>query len=488
MRNRDLLDALCWSVLSALLLLLIPIGHISADGLGQSHLFSAGFSRWNPNHLLVEPLGSWWLGLADPTSRAEAADHLRQLSILAGSLAVGLFRFGVARRLTTTRLAANHATAWLAFSSAFLRLWVLDEVYMTQIPAVVGVAWLVLRYLERPSFSRSVAAGASVALAAAFFIQNLLLGPALSLALIRRPKHAAGVLIGMLAAVPVFVAASPTPDILHWMTSYGGGIVPPRVELAYGMNDLWMSVARAFYGSACALVDLSPLVAMFRDLSDLNLWPAGAFLAGCVALFSALRERFQPALLLFGVWAAAVLGFGIYWNNSDDQFYVQLAVPFAALAARLPLRSKAAVLGMLALLFNLVDVASRRIFYPRQERLAMIERELGEAGLIIYPGFDEMEVLLALKPVAPSVSFTDYSVRMPAEEGLEDLFHTIFGVLREGRPVAVVDTVGVAPTRPPWKFLTRMGYDQAKVVDMLDSFALELVPERLGPFTVHWIR
>lgn len=488
MRNPDFFDALCWSLLSAILLLLLPIGHVSPDGLGQSHLFSAGFTRWNPNHLLVEPLGAWWMGLADSSSRAEAVDHLRRLSILAGSLAAGLFRFGVARRLTTTRLSANYATAWLAFSSAFLRLWVLDEVYMTQMPAVVGVAWLVLRYLEKPSFSRSIALGVSVALSAAFFIENLLLAPALALALIRRPKHAAGVLLGTLALVPVFAAASPTPDILHWITSYGGGSVPPRVELAYGANDLWMSIARAFYGSACALVDLSPLVAMFRDLTALNLWPAGAFLAGTLALLAGVRARSRPAFLLFGVWAAAVLGFGIYWNNSDDQFYVQLAVPFAALAASLPVRSKAAVLGMLALLFNLVDVGSRRIFYPRQERLAMIERELGDAGLIIYPGFDEMEVLLALKPVAPSVSFTDYSVRMPAEEGLEDLFHTILGELREGGSVAVVDTVDVAPTRPPWKFLARMGYDHAKVVDMLDSFALELVPERPGPFTVRWIR
>ena len=183
-----------------------------------------------------------------------------------------------------------------------------------------------------------------------------------------------------------------------------------------------------------------------------------------------------------------MLGFGIYWNNSDDQFYVQLAVAFAALASRLPLKSRAALLGMLALLFNVVDVASRRVFYPRQERLAMIERELGEAGLIVHPGFDEMDVLLALKPVAPSISLTDYSVRHPPKEGLEDLFFTILNVLREGRSVAVVDTIDVSPSRPPWKFLKRMGYDHARVVDTLDSFALEHAPERVGPFSVRWIR
>lgn len=484
----DLRDALCWSFLSALVLLLLPVGHVSPDGLGQSQGFAAGFSAWNPNHLLVEPLGAWWMGLAEPASLEKAVDHLRRLSMLAGSLAVGLFRFGVARRLAPTRLAANQATAWLAFSSAFLRLWILDEVYMTQMPAVVGVAWLALRYLERPSFPRSLAAGASVALAAAFFIENLLLGPALALALWRRPKHAAGVLLGQLVAAPVFAAAwiaSRSPHgFVDWITSYAGGAQPVRLEQAFGMADVFLSTGRALYGSACALVDLAPLVAAFRDQQMDVTVPlrAAAFLAACCAL---LFARGRSALLLAGVLAAAVLAFGIYWDNSDDQFYVQLAVAFGAAGARL--KGKAAVLGMVALLWNVVDVAHRRVLYPRQERLAMIERELGGAGLVVYPGFDELEVLLALEPVAPVVSLTGYSVGFPPEEGLKKLSSTIRGTLREGRPVAVVDVVDVHPGRPPWKFLERMGYDHARVVEALGSFATER-PERAGPFTVRWIR
>jgi hypothetical protein len=487
MRSTDLRDALCWFFLSALVLLLLPIGHVSPDGLGQSQNLSAGFSRWNPNHLLVEPLGAWWMSLSDIGSRAEAADHLRRLSILAGSLAAGLFRFGVAKRLAQSRLAANHATAWLAFSSAFVRLWVMDEAYMVQMPAVVGVAWLILQYMEQPTVPRSLAAGLSVTLAAAFFIENLLLGPALVLALWKRPKHAAGALIGTLATVPVFAAAwasSPTSHgFLDWLTRYGGGSESPRVESAYGMTDLFVSTARALYGSACALVDLTPVVAAFRDQMDLTVpLRAAAFVAACCAL---LFVRDRSALLLAAIWAAAVLAFGIYWNNSDDQFYVQLAVAFGALGARL--RGQAVVLGMIALLWNVVDVGYRRVLYPRQERLATIEKELGEAGLIVYPGFDEMEVLLELKPVAPAVSMTSYSVQLPAEEGLERLSDGIGETLAQGLPVALVDIVDVPPTRSPWKFLRRMGYGHEEVVEAVRRFPLEPA-HRFGPFTVRWIR
>jgi hypothetical protein len=120
--RRDLADALAWLLVSAILLCLIPIGWVSADGIGQGLSFAAGFHRWNPNHLLVEPLGAGWLDLFDPGSRGEIADSLKRLSILAGALAVGLFRFGVAGRLAESRLAANWGTAWMAFGSAFSRL------------------------------------------------------------------------------------------------------------------------------------------------------------------------------------------------------------------------------------------------------------------------------------------------------------------------------------------------------------------------------
>ena len=493
--RRDLPDALAWLVLSAVLLSLIPIGWVSADGVGQSLSYAAGFQRWNPNHLLVEPLGVAWLGLLDPGfSRSEGVDHLKRLCILAGALAAGLFRFGVAGRLASSRLAANHGTAWMAAGSAFSRLWISDEIHMVQMPAVVLVAVLVLRYLDRPSLSRAVAVGASVTLAAAFFLENLLLGPALAAGLLvrRRPAHAAATRGATLAATAlvfggIWAGSRSSQGPLEWLTRYGGGSQAPRVESAYGvepgLTGLAESTVRTVYGAACALVDLAPAVAAFRD--GLAIGPA---LLRLLAFASALTllTGFRDNRFLVVAWAAAVLAFGIFWNNSDDQFYFQLSVAFGALASRMPVRPALLVLSLFALLWNAVDLVDRRILYPREERLALM-RTLDGAGLIVYPGFDEIEVLLQLEPPkARSISFTGLAVRYPAPEGMRVLAADIDRTLAAGRPVALLDLFDTPPQSSPWKFLHRLGYEHDDVLEMLDRYPAEA--RRLGLFTLRWVR
>ncbi|HYG61269.1 MAG TPA: glycosyltransferase family 39 protein, partial [Thermoanaerobaculia bacterium] len=221
------------------------MGHVSNDGLGHSFAFAEGSWRINPNHLLFEPLGAWWQGLwtrIDP-DRAPV-DALKLLSGLSGALAAGLFRWGVAGRLAESRWAANHATAWLAFSSAFLRLWISDEIHMIQMPFVVAAAVMALRYLERPALSRALATGAAVGLAGLGFISNLLLGPALALGLAwwhlrRRDARSAvtaiaGIGVGSaVVAGSAFLAvwaSSPAPvGFVDWLTRYGGGAPGERV-------------------------------------------------------------------------------------------------------------------------------------------------------------------------------------------------------------------------------------------------------------------
>src|SRR5439155_10880 len=84
-------DACVWAVLSALVLGLAPIGVVSGDGLAQSLSYTLGTWRWNPNHLLLEPVGAWWQGMLTHLDVPLAPpDVLTRLSVVCGSLALGL--------------------------------------------------------------------------------------------------------------------------------------------------------------------------------------------------------------------------------------------------------------------------------------------------------------------------------------------------------------------------------------------------------------
>jgi hypothetical protein len=519
-RKEDRIDALLWLAVAIAVLFTIPIGFVSNDGLGHSRSFAAGSWRVNPNHILFEPLGAWWQQAWMRSGYGgEPVDTLKLLSALAGALAAALFRWGVAPRLAGTRWEANHATAWMAFSSAFLRLWVSDETHMIQMPFLVAVAWLTLLYLERPSSRRCLILGMAVGLAALTFISNLLLGATVAVVLaawhLRRREtrlavtSAATVGLGVaLAAGPVFLLAwisSPgSPGLLEWLTHYGGGRQGSRVELAYGLVRSWRglaeSVVRACYGMASALVDLTPIAAAVRDRqapSPEAVLGALAFLVASAALlhglWNALREPAQPAnrgaLLLTLSWLVAILGFGIFWNNSDDQFYFQMAPAFGALAARTTARrSRIGILLVLScagLLWNLIDVGSHRVFYPRHERMALLEREAQGACLVVYPGFDEPELLLAMsRPAVDRLAITQLAVRYPVDEGMRVLKSRIESCLDIGGRVVLVDLFDTPSERSPWKFLRRLGYDHATVERILESLPVEEASRRVGPFTV----
>jgi hypothetical protein len=500
-RRTDRRDALLWLTLPLLLLALIPIGSVSADGIGQSGRFAAGSWRLNPNHLLFEPLGAAWQSLLGPGAPREAAvDHLKRLSLLAGALAAALFRIGIASRLATSRFAANHATAWLALSSAFSRLWVSEETHMIQMPAVVLVAALALLTLERPTFRRGLATGMAVALAAACFVSNLLLAPALAVALSFRARWraAGGVLAGTTTTAGLLFSAAwllarPGISFLAWLTHYSG-TRDPRLDLAYGLqptlSGIFHAAARAVYGAASALVDLAPAVAAIRE-GRIEFFRLLACLAACAVLgYAAGRSRKDPVSLLAAAMTAAVVLFGFLWDNSDDQFYFQLAVVAGMVVARLPLRPAILVLSGGVLLWNVGDLVTRRVFYPRAERLAILRTELGDACLVVYPGYEDLESLLTLAELEKKgirrLSVTSLATSHPPGEGLAELSAAVASC--GNRPVALVDLYDTPPDQNPWQFLRRLGYERAKVQEALSRFPVESASRPLGPFTLRWLR
>ena len=555
------LDAGLWFAFCVLALFAIPVGFVSNDGLGHSRSFASGEWPLNPNHLLFEPLGAGWQSLWARLAPGRAGvDALKLLSALAGAAAVALFRLRVVPLVPLlvekggrsgrieqlepdgSRWRANYATAWVGLSSAFLRLWVSDEIHMIQMPFVIGLAGEALRLLAVPSWRGGLRAGVAAGLATLAFISNALLAVSLALSIVlfrpaaggRRPAHlaVAGLAVAaLLVTLPVFLfaagravgergAVAGTGGTLAWLSHgrLGGDGALARGESGYGLElgprGLGEALLRAGYGAASALVDLQPLAAAVRD-RERPTWAAIlgglACLAGAAVMLRGvvccLEARSSSPLrrvgLLAFVWGLPILGFGVLWNNSDDQFYFQLAPIFGLLAAiSVPSTSRRKLwllLGLGALFFNLADVTARRILYPRAERIAELSAATDGACLVVVPGFDEAELVLRLAPqvaAPPRLSIVDLATRWPPEEGLARLERRISDCIRSGRSghgghdagrVVFVDLFDTPPARNPWKYLRRLGYSHGEVLSRLEPVARASPTVPTGPFLLRSI-
>ncbi|HYG61191.1 MAG TPA: hypothetical protein VEL74_01310, partial [Thermoanaerobaculia bacterium] len=206
---------------------------------------------------------------------------------------------------------------------------------------------------------------------------------------------------------------------------------------------------------------------------------------GWGAVGSGGRQKGGSILLAFA-WLLTVLGFGLFWNNSDDQFYFQLAVAFGALAARIP-RGPILALSCVGLLWNLVDVGHRHVLYPRQERIALLEKEIRGACLVVYPGFDEASMLLALSEAGRETArlpITNLATTLPPEEGTRALADRVRGCVETGGRVVLLDLYDTPPDRNPWKFLRRLGYERSDLHAVLAGLPVDKASRRVGPFRV----
>jgi hypothetical protein len=193
--------------------------------------------------------------------------------------------------------------------------------------------------------------------------------------------------------------------------------------------------------------------------------------------------------MLVGAWLIAILGFGIYWNNSDDQFYFQLAVAFGALVTTVPVDRRHAgllLLGCAPLLWNAAESTTARVMYPRQELTALLATNLAGTGLLVYPGQEEVDQLRQLmKPkLSPSklLSITSLA-ELYGPAGLDTLDARMARMLGQGGRIDIVNVYDVPDYRQPWTALREMGYSHDTVRARLDRFTSGARVRRVDRFT-----
>lgn len=518
----DWTDALVWTLVPTVVLAAVDIGFVSGDAVKHANAFARGTWSLNPNHLLMEPVAAAWFRFTETVGLgATGPDQLKHLSILAGAVSVGLYRGTVAPMLRSSRAARNVSTAFLCSGYAFLALWISGEPIMLQMPFLVLSSLAVLHYAMRPGPSRAGAMGATFGVAGLFFISNWVVAAFVVFALlVWRGRQAGGwrpsvveaasmgggtLAVGSVSMLAGWRISRPSVGLLEWVTRYAGEV--PTSETVYGVGGFQLdnavkALARGVYGSAMAVVDVSPTVAAFRGEIPVGpaavLSPIVLLLAAAVLGFLAWRyvsqqqERTPGLVAILAGWTLGVYAFGVYFNNSDDQFFFQLAVPLAMLAGttdwhRLPARMYCVIAVMLILTWNYGYVAATQVFYPRQDRLEELATETRGAALVVYPGHDEPGRLFHLLPDSVRStrwSLMELSARHPPESGLRKLTDSIRSVLRRGGEVRIINVIDDHPLEHPWKNLSAKGYGHGEVVRALESVGYLRVAGDSGAFSV----
>jgi hypothetical protein len=493
-RKTRIVDSLIWFVgVSILLLLFLPVGYVSGDTVPLAVRLVDGTWLWNPNRLLMEPTAWVWLQFLSPLrTELSVPDQLSALSMLCGAVSIGVVRGWIAPSVARRRWVANFATAWFALGSAWSIVLLYGYPVMLQMPFLVLMTALLLRSENGSNIPLLAAAGFAGGLAALAWISNALIVASLGLwvgVLAWRRCGPSGavprvVIFGgcslLSLFLPLFLVWSQVEvtdlGFLSWLRAYGGGADSQIAEgygVDFGLTAMGTALVRTGYGAAMAIVDLSPVATWFRggEIDGIRigsrLFAAAMGAATLLILIvgglrnSLLRSAQRvEILLLIAAWVAPVLLFGFLWDNSDDKFYFQLAIPLAIGWGTMdwwwtkkwwPM----IVLACVPLLFNAFDVMDRYVLYDREGKVGALTQAYAAADLVIIPGYEDVDKLSYFVPVWEERrrSITWFADRYAPEVGLRELK----GMLSEAREscqrVVVVDIMARGPTGNPWTFL-----------------------------------
>lgn len=502
------MDALLWAVVPALVLTVVGVGAVNGDAIRHANSFVDGSWGLNPNHLVMEPVAAAWFQLASELEwGASHVDRLKLLDIWAGGVALGLFRLLVAPAVAERRMRRNLSTLVLGGLQAFIAYWISGEPIILQVVVLVLAAHCLIRFVQAPGVARAVWTGAGFALAALFFVSNAVVG-AFTLAgvsvwsSVRTDetvsfRHAGGFLLGaaglgMAGMLAGWMAAAPGTDLWTWVTSYAGEVsLGDHVFGVEGLapGNLAEATTRAVYGMAIAFVDVAPTVDAARGQISWGMRPAVAPIAAAsvgvallYCLYRSWRAEGQPRMLAAGMtgWVVGVIAFGIVYNNSDSQYFVQIAVPAAVLVAAVPENRRSSAPDRLALLalaasvvWNFGSAFTTQISYPRSKRLDRLGEEVRGGSLVIYPGADTVGRLLHLLPdtlYEQRLSMMTWSDRY-RDDGLDALADSIRRVLARGGDLRIVGVYDAPDERQPWSILARRGYTPAKVTGLFAEYS-----------------
>lgn len=493
---------------------------------------------WNPNHLLMDPVGYYWHGLI--TALGSNEGPLFSFKLLSGLSAVislvifhsVLLTLGV--RSTSVRI---FGVLGLFFSKNFLSMGITEEFFIIQMPFLIAGLWFLVKWWMTPDkqqnfFNDLFLSGVMLAVASAVIINNVvvLFFVGLAVAFIRPTPgkmNLGNPIVLWTGAASVclplfmlgFLLSGSDDGLLAWVTSYQGSTENPSQQL-YGLEwdaaGVLAAFARLSFNTVANFLDTAGLGTALKSLVfsypleykinwlqlALNTLMVSMLVIGLafVTVWILRTIRHANFLKILIIWILAYMLFNFFWNDSADQFWIQI-LPVCWLLILMYLGSTTAELvsghkddpnvqknkiqlfrvfvGCLILL-NTWQYSFPGAFANLDQKTARYMEIVKEGDIEIVTGWDDIR-WFSLRDESKNI---DRIVLMNAALGRDarfqntrDMTEYVQANLMLGKRVIVARLYDLDSTARPWDQLSKLGWSRQALQQSFEVFGNRVIGE-----------
>lgn len=518
---------------SFIYLLVFNVNLPHGDALRIVNQIEAGSLSWNPNHLLLDPLGYAWYNLLE--SFGFDITPLASFEIIAfvsTLISLLLFHFVLAAAGIQGWVTRILAVSALFASKNFLSLAVTQYYFMLQLPFLLGAMMCGIHFFNnKNSDSKRVKylyiSAILLAIATGIEVNNVLLVGFLGVIVgfnfsanvtwnWRYTSHfwGAAALVGFPIFITGYMASQQGNGFLTWLLTYAGAnneVMEEMYGLQLTLQGIAVSGARVvfnlFFGNIIETAGMGTVLKsiVFRETLEFEpgivkmalvflLMPIVGISQACLLIWSIRRLKQNPLHLYLLGWVSAYLLFAFFWNNGSNIFWFQTLPAIVLLFSLyvLTVRGEAntesvgigrpwqlwvlgitvPVLFVINTLQTVVPVSLTDIEKYEKEYAAMLKKD----DLVIVPGWDKYKWMSSQSAeLNENVLMLMNMALKPEgdEQHIGKLVSIVRGHLKSGNRVVVGRVYDLDSELRPWNGLSQMGWSRANVQVLLKDFCSE---------------
>ncbi|MCW9014609.1 MAG: hypothetical protein OQL06_12570 [Gammaproteobacteria bacterium] len=506
----------------------------NGDALYYASNVVSGSIVFNPNHMLMDPIGIlasnlfWAIGI-----EIEIMDVFKIISGFSCVVALIIFH-SILLEIKVKSLLIRIAAITLLFSSRnYLSMAITEEYYMVQMPFLMLALLYSLRWIgyqstgtksNYPLYIIGISLGFLTAIALNNIFVLFFIGLYLGFVNNNKSYQLAPTFtvwaFASLILLPLYLGAyfysSSNLGFHEWFFSYQGKSENPT-EVLYGLElsvkGVLISISKLIYNMPVNFVDVGGLGTVLKshifsiELEyNANYFKIiiGTFVLLLFVIFlllltywSILLNRHFRLIQYSLIWVASFLVFNFYWNDSSDQFWFQiLPVLWIMILIMLGLteysednkilnnfshKSVQAVLpafACLLLVMNSLNVMSPLTFENIEEKYKLHKSLIQENDMEIFTGWDNMQWMVT------DESFPKHERLMLMELALEtnkdsvimkNLPTLIKSHLKNGHRVIVSRLFEKDHEVRPWDNLRKAGWPRSRIISLLEEFDYKIL-------------